>query len=110
MRPVTLGDLAAAARVLLARPPGLRPAAMAALIARADAADRLRLAERRHHPLYGNGTLMAAALAHPRADPSDPGGEDFLSCLALATEAALTHARGAGKSSAKAYLEGVKSP
>lgn len=110
MRPVTLGDLAAAARVLLAQPEGLRPAAMAALIARAEAADRLRLAEGRHHPLYGNGTLMAAALAHPRADPPDPGGDDFLSCLALATEAVLAHARGAGKSPAKAYLGGETSP
>ena len=110
MQPVTLGDLAAAARVLLARPQAQRPAAMAALIARAEAADRLRRAEGRHHPLYGNGTLMAAALAHPRADPTHPGGEDFLACLALATEAALDHARGAGKPAAKAYLGGLFPP
>jgi hypothetical protein len=110
MRPVTLGDLAAAARVLLAQPEALRPAAMAALIARAEAADRLRQAEGRHHPLYGNGTLMAAALAHPQAGAPPPVGEDFLSCLALATEAALIHARRAGKSANKAYLGGTTPP
>lgn len=110
MRPVTLGDLAAAARVLLAQPEGLRPAAMAALIARAEAADLLRRTEGRHHPVYGNGTLMAAALAHPRADPLHPGAVDYLSCLALATEAALSQARGAGKSAAKAYLGGTTPP
>lgn len=110
MRPVTLGDLAAAARVLLAQPEAQRPAAMAALIARAEAADRLRQAEGRHHPLYGNGTLMAAALAHPRAEPVAPGGADFLACLALATEQALICSRRAGKSANKAYLGRITPP
>lgn len=95
MRPVTLGDLAAAARVLLAQPEALRPAAMAALIARTEAADQLRRAEGRHHPLYGNGTLMAAALAH-RVAEAPPGTPDYLACLALAAEALFRH--GAGKS------------
>lgn len=110
MRPVTLGDLSAAARVLLAQPERLRPAAMAALIVRAEAADSLRRAEGRYHPLYGNGTLMAAALAHPRADPATPGGIDYLACLALATEAALHHARRAGKSAPNGYLGGTTPP
>ena len=95
MRPVTLGDLAAAARVLLAQPEALRPAAMAALIVRAEAADSLRRSKGRHHPLYGNGTLMAAALAHPTGEAS-PGALDYLACLALAAEALVRH--GAGKS------------
>lgn len=101
MRPVTLTDLAAAARVLLAQPEAQRAAAMAALIARAEAADRLRRDSGRLHPAYGNGTLLAAALAHPGANPP-PGDCDYLACLALAAEALLRHGAtrtaGAGKS------------
>ncbi len=39
------------------------------------------------HPAYGNGTLLAAALVHPQADPATPGAPDYLECLALAIEA-----------------------
>lgn len=90
MRPVTLTDLAAAARVLLALPDPARPAAMRALIARAELADRHRRATGRQHPAYGNGTLIAAALAHPRRDPPAPGDTDYLACLACALDALLT--------------------
>ncbi|MCA0202835.1 MAG: hypothetical protein LCH92_00715 [Proteobacteria bacterium] len=85
MRPVTLTDLAAAARVLLALPEQQRRAGMAALIAGAEAADRYRQTTGRLHPAYGNGTLLAAALAHPAADPATPGAPEYLACLALAT-------------------------
>lgn len=87
MRPVTLTDLSAAARVLLALPEGRRRAGMAALIARAETADRHRQATGRLHPAYGNGTLLAAALVHPLADPATPGAPEYLACLALAAEA-----------------------
>ncbi len=90
MRPVTLTDLAAAARVLLALPEARRAAAMAALIVRAEAADRYRRRNGLGHPVYGNGTLLAAALAHPAAAP-EAGARDYLACLALATEAVLRH-------------------
>ena len=86
MRPVTLTDLAAAARVALALPPGERAAGIAALIARAGAADRHRRATGRAHP-HGNGTLGAAALTLPQADPKAPGDADYLGCLALVLDA-----------------------
>jgi len=92
MRPVTLTDLSAAARVLLALPEGRRAAGMAALIARAEAADRHRQTTGRLHPAYGNGTLLAAALAHPAADPARPGAPEYLACLALAAGALVGRA------------------
>ncbi|MFN4100458.1 MAG: hypothetical protein ACK4GT_11845 [Pararhodobacter sp.] len=88
MRPVTLTDLAAAARVLLALPPEQRAAGMAALIARAEAADSHRLATGRDHR-YGNGTLGSAALTCAAADPAEPGDAEYLGCLALAVNALL---------------------
>ncbi|MBN8294192.1 hypothetical protein JI664_19630 [Rhodobacter sp. NTK016B] len=99
MRPVTLTDIAAAARVLLALPEGRRRAGMAALIARAERAEHHRVTTGRCHPLYGNGTLLSAALAHPARDPpydpvcdrNRPGASDYLACLALVTEALCAH-------------------
>lgn len=89
MRPVTLGDICAAARVLLALPEARRPLAMKALIARADAADRAR----RTTGAAGqsNGTLMSAALTLPQAAPETPGAPEYLACLALAIEEVLAH-------------------
>ena len=91
MRPVTVTDLCAAARVLLALPEERRAPAMLALIARADLADRHRLATGRLHPAYGNRTLLAAALAHPARDPEGAGNRDYLACLAQAADALLRH-------------------
>jgi hypothetical protein len=88
MRPVTITDLNAAARVLMALPEPQRPAAMTALIARAAIADQHRRLTGRQHPAYGNGTLLAAALAHSRAgETTDETG--YLTCLACAIEAVM---------------------
>lgn len=89
MRAVTLTDLGAAARVLLALPEARRAAGAVALLARAETADRHRRETGRAHPLYGNGTLLAAALAHPSRDPDEPGARDYLACLALVLETLL---------------------
>jgi hypothetical protein len=93
VQPVTLTDIATAARVLLAVPPPRREAALAALLARATLADRTRRETGRLHPRYGNGTLMAAALAHPRAEPRSPGDSEYLSCLAAVLEGVLSSHR-----------------
>ena len=94
MRPVTVTDLCAAARVLLALPEAQRATGMAALIARTERADRYRRETGCCHPAYGNGTLLAAALAHPARDPDCPGARDYLACLGLACEALLRHGAG----------------
>ncbi len=92
MRRVLHGDVSAAACVLLAHPPATRPALMRRLLAQAEAADRWRQAHGRAHPLWGNGSLMAAALTHPaRGEPylDDP---DYAACMALVFEALLERA------------------
>jgi len=96
MRPVGLGDLVAAAGALAAVAPDQRRALMARLLAEARAADVFRRREGRIHPAFGNGTLMAAALARPqRALP--PGERQALLCLAQALAAVLeTPAEGGG--------------
>lgn len=84
MRPAGLDDLWAAARVLHGVTAPARPAAMAALLTRAEAADRYRKRLGRAHPGWGDGTLMAAALAtRPSCAPglSEP---DFARALAAA--------------------------
>lgn len=89
MQPVTLSDLGTAARVLLAVPEAQRRLAMAALIRRAETADRHLRATGALLPGHGNGTLMSAALGLARRDPSRPGDEDYLNCLACALDAVL---------------------
>jgi len=88
MRPVGLGDLVAAARALAAVPRGQRRAVMAQMLSEAEAADTFRRREGRLHPRYGNGTLMAVALARPQGGRT-PGEVQSLACLAQALEAVL---------------------
>jgi hypothetical protein len=89
MRPVTTTDLIAAARVLLAFPEAKRPVAMRVLVARAQIADRHRLTTGRLHPAYGNGTLLAAALAHGQQWPDTSDEATWLECLASAIDGVL---------------------
>ena len=89
MRPVTLGDLCAAARALLAHPDPDWPQVMATLLATADAADHHRLTHGTSR--FGNGTLMAAALATappPAPEIADPR---HLAALEAAIRAVRTH-------------------
>ena len=83
MRPVLMGDVVAAARVLMAVPPAARARLMAAMLAEAEAAEACG----RAHPDWGNGSLMAVAMARARvAEPalSDPAYRD---CLVAVLEA-----------------------
>ncbi|TCO70903.1 hypothetical protein [Rhodovulum euryhalinum] len=83
MRPVLHGDVVAAARALYVRSPEERLAAMALMLARADAADAYRKRFHRAHPEWGNGSLMALACRQdlpPEPPLDDP---DYCRCLAL---------------------------
>lgn len=87
MRPVLMGDVVAAARALMAVPPAARARLMAAMLAEAEAAEAYRRACGRAHPDWGNGSLMAVAMARARvAEPalSDPAYRD---CLVAVLEA-----------------------
>ncbi|MCP5039078.1 MAG: hypothetical protein GY945_15905 [Rhodobacteraceae bacterium] len=83
MRRVLHGDVSAAACVLFLLPEDHRQAALHKMLAEADAADAYRQCRGRLHPLWGNGSLMSAALARPHcAEPflDDP---DYAACMAL---------------------------
>lgn len=83
MRPVLHGDVVAAARALYALPGEERIEGLGRLLRAADWAEKFRRHHRRAHPYWGDGSLMAAALAEdPPAEPSlsDP---DYCACMAL---------------------------
>lgn len=82
MRPVLWGDLVAATAWAAANP--ARP--VAALIDRAQAADLYRKHHGRPHPRWGNGSLMAAALAEaaPPVRFDDPAALAALAQVAAA--------------------------
>lgn len=87
MRPVMHGDLTALARHLMTLAAPDRPAACAQLIAQADAADRFRKRLGRAHATWGNGTLMARAMALPQRPEPRLQDADFAACLILALTA-----------------------
>lgn len=96
MQPVTLSDLSAAARALMAVPPPARAALMRHLMAQAALADRHRRRTGQCPPSGGNGTLMAAALALPHLPHQKPGDRAYLACLHLALDVLLKGERREG--------------
>ena len=82
MRPPTLVDAVAAARVLRAAPEAGRPALLRRLICETRQAARHLRATGRAHPRFGDGSLIAAALRHPVV--REPGLDDPAYCRCLA--------------------------
>jgi hypothetical protein len=89
MRRVMMGDAIAAALVLRAVPEGARAACFAAMLARAHAADLWRKRLGRVHPEWGNGSLMALAMAEGAGRVGEPSLADpsYLAALAVLIEA-----------------------
>lgn len=83
MRRVLHGDATAAARALLAVPPAQRPALLAQMLAEADAGQAYRARTGQAHPRLGAGSLMAAAMTHPRAGEPFLDDPEYAACLAL---------------------------
>jgi hypothetical protein len=85
MRPVLIGDVIAAARVLFVLGEEHWTGCIDRLIWQAQVADRYRRRLGRPHPAWGNGSLMAVAGAEPKADAepflSDPRWLRALSCV-----------------------------
>jgi hypothetical protein len=71
-----------AARALLSVPADRRAALLSALLWDAAIADRHRRRTGRSHPVYGDGSLMATALA--RGCVREPGLQERDYCLCLA--------------------------
>ncbi len=89
MRQILLGDVTAAARALVTAPPGDRARLIRLWLDQAHMAHAFHKRIGRPHPLWGNGSLMARALAAgPRAEPL-PSDPDYLSALRLVIEALL---------------------
>jgi len=95
MRTVLLGDMIAAARYLAAVPAPHRATEVSALFGRAQIADKVMKRLRRPHPLWGNGSLMAATSDRqklPEPFASDPAFIDaFLHVLTLQNARLLRH-------------------
>lgn len=78
MRALLASDVSTAARVLYLYPDAMREAVCQRLIRNADWADRYTRRLGRAHPLWGNGTLLAAARAHAVA--AEPTFDDVAYC------------------------------
>ena len=93
MQPLVIGDVLAAARALLAVPPGRRAALCLRLYAEAERADAHRRRTGRPHPRWGDGSLMGAALR--RRPPGEPALSDpaFRACLVAVLLAADRYPR-----------------
>jgi hypothetical protein len=87
MRRLVLQDVISLARALLAAPEADRIALGQSLLMHADVADRFRKRLARRHPLWGDGTLEAAARASGLAPVSDLGDPAFRAAFGLALRA-----------------------
>ena len=91
MRALAPADISVAARALLCLPEAAREPAITRMVSEADAADRYQKRLGHGHPLWGNGTLEAAARNRPLAAPRSLSDGDYLSCMALVLDALLAH-------------------
>ncbi len=91
MRPLAPSDLSVAARALMVFALSERRAAIARLIWQADAADRYRKHIGKSHPIWGNGTLEAAARGHSLAEAKQLSDNDYLACLGVVLDGLVRH-------------------
>lgn len=89
MRPVQIADIEITMRALLQTPSEQRYQHMQDICKRADTADRYRKRFGRLHPVDGNGTLMAAALAGAVAPRPRALTSEALGCLHIVLTALL---------------------
>lgn len=97
MRTLLLGDIVAAARVLLPLRPDLRAAMLDRLLDQTHAAHCFFKRTGRPHPDWGNGSLMARANVErqkPEPFASDVG---YLACLALVIGALMARRTNPGR-------------
>lgn len=87
MRRVLHGDVSAVACVLLLLPGRARAVALKRMLAEAEAADAYRIKHARLHPLWGNGSLMSAALVRPYAPEPFLDDADYAACMLMVFEA-----------------------
>jgi hypothetical protein len=81
VRRLIFDDLLSLARALHPLPEAERESAGRLILEQAHAADRFRASCGRNHPLWGNGTLDAAARRHGLSAASNLSEDAFLRCL-----------------------------
>ena len=91
MRPILHGDVSMAARALMQLPDPVRPLRIARLLREAEAADLHRKSTGRAHPVWGNGSLVAAAARFPRAQEPDFDDPEYCRCWMTVFDALLAH-------------------
>ena len=91
MRAPLLGDVVAAARALRAVDEKDREALLGRLFEEASAAERHGRETGRNHPRFGDGSLMAAALAHPGVREPGLDDGDYCRCLAFVLTTLAPH-------------------
>lgn len=89
MRPLLHGDVSNAARALLAVPRSFRPVLCRRMIVEAEAADDHVRRTGRLHPLWGNGSLMAAARRRRLADEPGFDDADYCACFEMVLRALI---------------------
>lgn len=89
MRPLLHGDVAAAARVLLALPEAMRTPRIRRLFRESALADQHRRTSGTAHPTWGSGSLMSAANRFQKAP--EPGFEnaDYCRCWVLVLQESI---------------------
>lgn len=83
MRRVLHGDISAVACVLYPLPKSDRSGMLARLFAQADAAEIYRKYHRSLHPVWGDGSLMSAALTYPHGCEPFLDDPDYAACMAM---------------------------
>lgn len=86
MRPVLHSDVAATARVLLRYPRHMRQQLMRQMLEQANTAGLYFKRLKRGHPVWGNGSLMAVALAQDMAPEPFLDDPEYCHCFVVVFE------------------------
>lgn len=99
MTPVIYNDVLAAVSVVAAAPPERQASVVAELIHEAELAEAYRLRYRVAHPVFGDGSLITAALRHDRRGSCSFQSLEGLTawlCVLSALLTRLPHAEASG--------------
>ena len=94
MRRVLMGDVIAAARAMAAAPPARRGWVLDRICREATRAEAHRQLTGRMHPIWGDGSLMAAALRRPCRPEPGLEDDDYRLAMIEVLEAIRTTASG----------------
>ena len=94
MRPILHGDVTRAARALLRVPARARAALCRRMIAEAELADCHVQSTGRAHPIWGNGSLMAAARRRDLADEPSFDDVGYCQCFETVLQSLIAHQLG----------------